>query len=175
MSINQFERTLSGGHPNSLGNTEQVVEEILQDKDKLQDLYDCYGSQDEVVRLRVSSAMKRVCKARPGWVAEYLDGLISDISAINQPSTKWTLASLFVMLDKQMSRDQRSSAIEVMQSNLSNESDWIVQNTTSEALAHFAKQDDSLKNWLRPQLKRMQRDKRKSVAKRANKLLKSLY
>lgn len=174
MPINQFEQTLSGGHPNSLGNTEQVVKEILRDKNKLQDLYDCYGSKDEVVRLRVSSAMKRVCKAHPDWVAEYLDRLIKDISTIDQPSTKWTLAILFVLLNKHMSLEQRTEAIEVMKTNLLTENDWIVQNTTAESLAYFAKRDNALMKWLIPELEKMHHDSRKSISKRADKLLKVL-
>ncbi len=117
---------LTGGHPNSLGNTIQVVEEVLKDKAKLQDLYDCYKSTDEVVRLRVSNGMKRVCKEKPEWVAEYLDELILDTSKIDQASTKWTLSTLFMWLDGFMNAEQRRGAITVMKTNLHYD-DWIVR------------------------------------------------
>lgn len=55
-----FEAVLTGGHPNSLGRTVEVVDVVLADRAKLAQLYACYFSEDEVVRLRFSSAMKRV-------------------------------------------------------------------------------------------------------------------
>jgi len=173
MAINRYEELLTGGHPNSLGNTIEVVDDILTDEAKLKDLYDCYGSSDEVVRLRVSNAMKRVCKKQPEWVAKYLDRLIVDTSRINQASTKWTLSTLFMWLDAYMSDTQRIDAIKVMKINLHHD-DWIVQNTTSESLAHFAKKSEELKQWLLPELARLTNSKHKSVARRAQKLIEAL-
>lgn len=174
MAINSFEAQLSGGHPNSLGNTVAVVEEILKNKKKLKNLYDCYQSEDEVVRLRVSSAMKRVCIVKPEWVADYLDGLLSDISQIDQASTKWTLAILFRLLDNLMNATQRKKAIQIMKTNLINDKDWIVQNTTAESLEHFSINDKNLKKWLMPELTKMIKSKHKSVAHRAAKILNNL-
>lgn len=81
--INEFEEQLTGGHPNSLGNTIALVDAVLADKHLLDELYQCYFSEDKVVRLRVSNAMKRICREHPEWLAPYMDGLISDISKIN--------------------------------------------------------------------------------------------
>lgn len=78
---------LSGGLPNSLGRTLEVVEAVLADRSRLRDLYGCYFSTDEVVRLRVSSAMKRVTIEHPDWTMEFIDGLQSKVAAIDQPST----------------------------------------------------------------------------------------
>lgn len=50
--INSFEQKLTGGHPNSLGNTVEVVDIILADKKRLDELYQCYFSDDAVVRLQ---------------------------------------------------------------------------------------------------------------------------
>lgn len=173
MAVNKYEELLTGGHPNSLGNTIQVVDDVLTDEKKLKDLYDCYGSTDEVVRLRVSNGMKRVCKEHPEWVAKYLDNLISETSKIDQASTKWTLSTLFMWLDTFMTDKQRGSAIDIMKSNLHYD-DWIVQNTTSESLTHFAKSSPELKKWLLPELKKLTASRHNSVARRAQKLLDAL-
>ena len=45
-----FEQSLKGGHPNSLGNTLEVVDVVLSNTDKMQDLFFCYQSDDETVR-----------------------------------------------------------------------------------------------------------------------------
>ena len=42
---------LTGGHPNSLGRTIEVVETVLADEARMEELFGCYGSVDEVVRL----------------------------------------------------------------------------------------------------------------------------
>jgi hypothetical protein len=169
-----FEQMLTGGHPNSLGRTVEVVNVILEDKSKLQDLYQCYFSKDEVVRLRVSSAMKRICKAHPDWLISYIDKLIIEISKINQASTQWTLAILFLDLYKKMTPKQLEGAIEIMKRNIIENKDWIVQNTTMQSLFEISKENENLQNWLKPHLENLSKDKHKSVAGRAKKLLKLL-
>ena len=171
MAINTFEERLTGGHPNSLGNTEEVVATVLKEHGKLQDLYDCYKSDDAVVRLRVSSAMKRLCKAQPDWIMEYLDRFQEEISTLDQASAKWSLAQIFMWLDDKMSQKQRLRAIEIMKHNLKTDDDWIVQSTTAESLAHFAVTDKDLKSWLVPQLENMKESRHNSVARKAQKLL----
>ena len=58
-----IEERLTGGHPNSLGETVSVAEDVLQDSSRqlFNELCRTYSSDDEVVRLRVSSALKRIC------------------------------------------------------------------------------------------------------------------
>ena len=60
-----FEKSLKGGHPNSLGNTLEVVDVVLGNTDKMEDLFLCYQSDDETVRLRTSNALKRIFRAKP--------------------------------------------------------------------------------------------------------------
>lgn len=175
MSQERFETMLTGGHPNSLGRTVEVVETVFAQPDRLDELYRCYFSEDEVVRLRVSSAMKRVTQAHPEWVVPYIGRLINDIAKIDQASTQWTLATLFQLLEFAMTPDQRNGAIAIMKHNVATHNDWIVLNTTIQTLVDWAKAGDlELKTWLIPQLERHAQDTRKSVAKRAAKALAEL-
>ena len=80
-----FEARLSGGHPNSLGDTVKVVEEVLKQPKHFKELFDCYLSDDEVVRLRTSNAMKRVARENKALLVPYLDEMPDDISKIPQP------------------------------------------------------------------------------------------
>ena len=169
-----FEEMLTGGHPNSLGRTEDVVELILADKGRLQELYQCYFSQDEVVRLRVSSAFKRVTAAQPKWTMEFMDQIQSEIANIDQASTQWTLAILFDQTSKLLSPQQHARALEIMKHNLANHDDWIVLNTTMNVLAKWSKKDADLAQFMLPHLKRLSKDARKSVAGKATKLLAQL-
>ena len=45
MSTESFEELLTGGHPNSLGNTESVAQSVLDDASRLEELYQCYFNQ----------------------------------------------------------------------------------------------------------------------------------
>ncbi len=166
-----YESQLTGGHHNSLGNTEAVVEQVLEQPESFDELFNCYFSSDEVVRLRVSSAMKRIFKQNKSLLIPYMDRLLNEISKIDQASTQWTLATLFDWASNDLTEDQLQKARQIMKYNLENHNDWIVLNTTMETLTKWSQQDQELRAWLMPQLSRLSEDKRKSVSKRALKFI----
>lgn len=174
-SHESFESMLTGGHPNSLGRTVEVVDLITQEPALLEDLYQCYFSKDEIVRLRVSSAMKRLWRAHPAWLVPYADRFLAEIAQIDQDSTRWTLAQYFLELDTHLSPEQRERAKAMLKLNFEQTNDWIVLINTMETLETWAKADDELRKWLQPHVQRLQSDKRKTVAKKANEVAKSLY
>jgi len=169
-----FEEILTGGHPNSLGRTEEVVALVVADPGRFDELYRCYQSDDDVVRLRVSSAMKRLEIARHDLLIPYIGRLISEIGTLDQASAQWTLAILFDKLKPDMSPTQAEQALDLLKRNLAKHDDWIVLNTTIDVLTRWAKADISLACWITPHLKRLTNDQRKSVSKRAAKALNTL-
>ncbi|WP_422083806.1 hypothetical protein [Ulvibacterium sp.] len=172
--MKDFESRLKGGHPNSLGNTVEVVEAVLADNDLFDELYHCYFSTDEVVRLRTSNAMKRICKAKKPILVPYMDRFLTDIAKIDQASTQWTLAQLFGMLEQEMSERQIEQAKKIMKNNLAHHSDWIVLNQAMDTLTNWSKKDTDLKTWILPHLERLSSDERKSVSGRAKKMIDKL-
>ena len=172
MAKSSFEQQLTGGHPNSLGNTERVVDAVLNDPTRFEELFNCYFSDDEIVRLRTSSAMKRIFHGNKKLLLPYLNRFLEEISTINQASAQWTLAQLFAWLKPDMDEKQRKQAEKILRHNLANHQDWIVLNNTMETLADWSSNDDALKQWLLPHLSRLSEDSRKSVANRASKWLK---
>lgn len=175
MSANlSFEKMLQGGHPNSLGRTVEVVDQVLAQPELLEDLYQCYFSNDEVVRLRTSNALKRICQQHPDWLVPFLDRLLTEVANIDQPSAQWTLAQLMQKMEAWLTPDQKAKATKVLKHNLTKYSDWIVLNHTMQTLYDWAKDNSDLRNWLAPQLERLKHDDRKSVANRATKLYSSL-
>ena len=171
MTVSIFEARFKGGHPNSLGNTKEIVTEVLADKTKLQALLDTWMSSDELVRLRVANGVRRVCVEKPDWIAPYIEDFLGDIGRVDQPSTQWTLAKLFQMLETHMSPDQKLRATKHMQHKLANHKDWIVLNNSMETLTVWSKDNPGLAKWLKPQLERLTRETRKSVAQNATKRL----
>lgn len=165
-----FVKMLTGGHPNSLGRTLEVVDIVLANPDKLEELYQCYFSSDEIVRLRTSNAIKRVSREHPERLVPYIDRFLAEISSIDQASTQWTLANLFQTLAAYMNVEQKSRAQELLKRNLASHNDWIVLNNTMQTLAEWAAMDENLKEWLLPHLERLSGDRRKSVASKAKKI-----
>ena len=169
-----FEEMLTGGHPNSLGRTVEAVEMVLANPARLGGLYACYQSEDAVVRLRTSNALKRISRERPEWLVPLIDGFLTEIAELDQASAQWTLADLFQTLAPYMTPAQRSQAEAVLKRNLANHNDWIVLNQTMKTLGAWAKDDPDLLHWLIPHLERLSGDGRKSVAKTATKILTAL-
>ncbi|MBX9774988.1 MAG: hypothetical protein K2Y71_11325 [Xanthobacteraceae bacterium] len=165
-----FRDMLAGGHPNSLGRTVAVVALVLRDRSRLQELFACYQSDDAVVRMRTSNALKRIEAERHDWLVPLIDRLIDKVGALDQPSAQWTLAQLFLRLGRDMSDDQRARAVRLLKRNLDRQDDWIVLNMTMETLFQWSRNDTRLRRWLKPRLSRLARDPRTSVAKRAKKL-----
>ena len=164
-----FEQMLTGGHPNSLGRTIEVVDIVLANPERFTELYECYSSHDEVVRLRVSNAMRRVQAEQPELLVPFIDKLIDEIGALDQPSAQWTLPKLFEGAETEMTSAQRANALALVKRNIANHDDWIVLNNSIEYLARLALDDDELRAWLLPHLERLSGETRKSVAKRAQK------
>lgn len=165
-----YEEQLTGGHPNSLGNTIAVVDHVLAHH-TFDELLACYDSDNEVVRLRVSNAVKRVYQVKPEWVEAHIDTFLNKISKINQPSTWWTMSQLFLWMSDKMSANQLTEAKEIVKNYLDTTHDWIVENTAMDVLAKWGKDDQELKQWLHPRLEKYAKSSRKSVASRAKKLL----
>jgi len=135
-------------------------------------LFECVFSDDEIVRLRAGDAVEKVCRERPELLVPYIDRLLEEVSTIKQPSVQWHLAQ--IVRETPLTPKQRASGIKVLKQMLAETNDWIVIQHALITLVMFADDDDGLRSWLIPQLKHYQQDPRRSVARRASKLLAQL-
>lgn len=171
MGSESFEELLTGGHPNSLGNTIEVVEIVMREPARLEELYECYSSPDAAARLRTSNALKRIARKNPEWLVPLIDRLQTEIARLDQASAQWTLADLFHILRPLMSAEQKVLAQTIMRRNLETHDDWIVLCNSMQVLAEWSADDAELREWLIPRLENLSNDKRKAVAGRAKKML----
>ena len=79
-----YESELTGGNPNSLGNTIKVVEHVIVKKNRINSLIKCYSSTDQIVRLRTSNAFKRIFRQKPEWFLDFKHIFLNKISKIKQ-------------------------------------------------------------------------------------------
>lgn len=165
-----FAEMLSGGHPNSLGRTEEVVGLVLADGSRLEQLFGCLESPDAVVRMRAADGLEKVCRERPEWFEPQIERLLGEVGAIAQPSVQWHTAQMLGHLYPRLNSEQRRRAVGLLRRYLTASDDWIVLNVTMEILAEWSRDRAELTAWLLPELERLQADQRKSVAGRAAKL-----
>lgn len=169
-----FVDVLAGGHHNSLGRTEEVVAIVVDDQGRLDELFACLDSPDELVRLRAGDALEKVCRERPEWFVPYADRFLAEIGRIDQPSVQWHAAQVLDHLRPDLTAAQRRRATELLRGYLAESDDWIVLNTSMGILTGWAGDDPALAHAIRPALGRLTADHRKSVAKRAVKCLAAL-
>ncbi len=168
-SRGDFEQMLTGGHPNSLGLTPDVVEIVLCDHNRLEELFECLGSDDEVVRMRAGDALEKVCRERSNWFEPYVNQLLTEVAAIDQPSVQWHLAQMLQHVD--LDSPQRRRAVSWLWRTFDRTNDWIVISEVLTALVFFSRTSPSVRRRLPDALRETQQDPRKAVARRATKLL----
>jgi HEAT repeat protein len=169
-----FAEMLTGGHANSLGRTGEVVDVVLAEQGRLDELFATMADPDEVVRMRVADALEKVCGERPDLFVPHIDRILDDLGDIDQPSVQWHVAQMLDHLSGDLSKDQAHRARRLLRRNLTRSTDWIVLNVTMDVLAKWSADDPSLARWLKPELERLGHDERKSVARRASKRLAEL-
>ena len=162
-----------GGKKNTLGRAEEVVQIVLADQSRLDELYECLFEDDAWLRMRAIDALEKVCRAHPEWLEPYVERLLGEVAVIDQASVHWHLAEVFRAIE--LTPDQRKQAITLMKRNIGNSSaDWIVASNTMETLARFVADGIIPAQELIPLLEIQQTHHSKAVVKRATKLLAQL-
>lgn len=164
-----IEAMLSGGNPRSLGKTHEVVANILKDSLSIDELFACLFSTDEIVRLRASDALEKVCRVRPELIIPFTERLLHDVPRIRQPSVQWHLAQILAAIP--LSPEQAERAVKLLLYNLHTMRDWIVTNTTLDALAVFVQNGAFPKQSFAQVLHTHTTSPYKSVAAKAHKLM----
>jgi hypothetical protein len=166
---NAIETLLTGGDPRSLRNADIVVGAASRQPERLEELVRCVFSADEVVRMRASDALEKVCRSDPHLVQRFVPLLLDDMSHIEQASVQWHLAQM--LAEVSLDRAQQARAVAILEHNLDTSGDWIVVNLTLQALGVFARQDLAVRANLVKRLDSYQHSRYKTVASRARKML----
>lgn len=168
MPLPSYAPLLTGGHPNSLGRADDVVADVIANPGRMNELFACLFVEDELVRLRSSDALEKVCRTHPELLEPFRAQLFEEVPKIRQPSVQWHLAEIL----SQIPLDDRewNRAVRIMLTNLDEIDEWVLQNVTLGCLALFARQHAPSRRKLLAVLPRFMASSRNSVAKRARKL-----
>ena len=170
-----LEQELSAGKNNSLGNTIAVVEHVRKEPALLPELFACYDSSNEWVRLRTSNAFKRIFRLLPEHFPNYADAFILLMGRLQQPSAQWTFCDICREHTAALSAVQLKRAKAIILRMLHDSHDWIVLNASIKTLALWSTADATLRAALLPRLAALQNEPRKSVATNAQKAWNMLH
>lgn len=159
-----------GGKTNSLGRANEVIEIVLKDKRKLEELFSCLFVENAWVKMRAADSLEKVCRLHPERLLPYVDRLQDEAVLDPQPSIQWHLAQIYAQLG--LTPKQKIKAINWLESLLSStDVDWIVSANAMKTLVQFCI-DGSVPVQDTISLLKIQKNHRsKSVVKKANKLL----
>lgn len=167
------EMLLEGGHANSLGRVNEVIDIVLQDKSRLDELYNCLFDEDAWVRMRAADALEKICRKHPEWLLPYIDRFQSELSDSTQPSIRWHLAQIYSQV--QLSDTQREHVQYWLHNLLSDRNaDWIVAANAMDTLVKFTKEGSYPTSVMKQLLSIQQQHKSNAVVRRAIKHLDAL-
>lgn len=159
----------AGGNMNSLGRADEVVSTVLQNKSKLQELYECMHHDDAWVRMRAVDSIEKVCRVHPEWIESYIDTLITDFSSSTQSSILWHLAQMYAQV--KLTPSQKEVIIVWLKNLLSTKDiDWIVAANAMDTLARFTSDGLIPQSEALHLLEVQKQHKSNAVVKRATKL-----
>lgn len=169
-----FNQLLSiGGKSNSLGKAGEVVEAVLQDKSRLDELYNCLFSEDAWTRMRAADSLEKVCRVHPEWLEPYIDRFAAELLTSPQASIQWHLAQIFQQVH--LTSAQKAIVVQWLKKLLySTDVDWIVATNAMDALVRFTHEGAVSAAETRVILTTQQQHHSTAVVKRANKLLPEL-
>lgn len=132
-----FEIILSaGGHSNSLGRANEVLDIVKKDSSRTDELFSCINSEDAWVRMRAIDTFEKLVKENPKLAKPYSNTLTAELTKSDQPSIQWHLAQLFAEIE--LSEAEQARSIKWLKEKVSDiEVDWIVSVNTMKALLHF--------------------------------------
>lgn len=173
MTQNFSDMFMEGGHANSLGRVNDVIELVLRDKSRLDELYNCLFHDDAWVRMRAADTLEKICRTHPDWLVSYIDRIQKELSASTQASIRWHVAQIYEQVP--LTDKQKEHAQTWLASLLSGkDADWIVAANAMDTLVKFTKEGSFPVNEAIKLLKVQQHHKSNAVVRRATKLLAEL-
>jgi hypothetical protein len=164
---------MTGSHANSLGRVNEVIEIVLGDRSRMDELYNCLFADDAWVRMRAADTLEKVCRVHPDWLLPYIDKFASDLLISTQPSIQWHLAQIYEQVE--LTNAQRKVAQDWLKSLLSTKDvDWIVAANAMDCLAKFVQDGYFSTEDFAALLNVQKHHKSNAVIKRANKYLDAL-
>jgi hypothetical protein len=101
---------LQGGDRRSIGKSNQLARQILDQPDRFAELFECLWSDDPVVRMRAADAAEKISLQRPALLRPFKAELLGLADETTQPEMRWHLALMLPRLPLTQSERERAIA-----------------------------------------------------------------
>lgn len=170
--MSQFGETLSGGTRSSLGESDDVIRQLLEDDLKLNEIYLLFLDDDPVVAMRASYVAMRVAEKNPDSVKPFASDLLKNLELYTQQEVRWHVPQLLVHLE--LTKAQRRRAYDVIMNWVETDKSKIVGYYGFQAAADFAAVDEKLLADFIPRIRNANKTGAKSIQNRCKKIAKQL-
>ena len=140
-------KKLSGGTRRSLGQTNEIVVEVLNNPRVFPQLVAALTSDDEVLRMRAADAIEKITTRRPDLLRPYKRKLLAIAGSTNQQEIRWHAALIIPRL--QFTPKERAAALDILFDYLRDKSS-IVKTWATQAIWDLAAPDAKLKAQIIP-------------------------
>jgi hypothetical protein len=162
---------LEGGDRRSIGRADEVVTDVLNDRDLFGTVFGGMSSEDPIVRMRASDVVEKVSAVHPEYLHPFREDLLQQVAVIEQQEVRWHVAQILPRLE--LDAEERAIAVDILLGYLEDESK-IVKTFAMQALADLALDDERLRLWVVPILRELTATGSPAMASRGHKLLQML-
>lgn len=136
--MDEILQKLQGGDLRSIGRTNEVVKDILNDPELFPMVFDGIFSHDPRIRMRAADAIEKVSRQRPEYLQPFKEKLINYVSKIEQQEVRWHVAQMFSYL--RLEASETEAVVGILLEHLKDKSK-IVQTFSMQTLADIAERD----------------------------------
>ncbi|KXB08287.1 hypothetical protein AKJ58_00370 [candidate division MSBL1 archaeon SCGC-AAA385D11] len=163
---------LKGGDLRSIGRADEVVEDVLEDQQLFEDVFEGILADDPVVAMRASDVVEKVSSKHPEYLQPYKDRLIREISKVERKEVRWHVAQMFSYLE--VSKDERNEIIKILNSYIDSSDSAIVKTFSMQTLADFAKKDERIRSRILSKIEKLVETGSPAIVSRGKKLIDKL-
>jgi hypothetical protein len=133
---------LAGKDRRSIGQSNNVVAEVLAEPALFKEVFSCMVSGDPVISMRAADAMEKITARRPELLVPYKKMLITTAAGVEQKEVRWHIAQMLPRVA--WNTAERKKIMDVLHEYLKDNSS-IVKTFAMQALADFARQSPELR------------------------------
>jgi len=141
--MNSILEKLSGGDLRSIGRSEEVAQEIVDNPALFAQVFVGLFHSDPRIRMRVADALEKASAQNPELLLPHKQALIEQAALIPQQEVQWHVAQMFAYLD--LCAEEQQRVIQILYGYLDTSASNIVRVNVLQTLAHIARDSASLR------------------------------
>ena len=164
---------LKGGDLRSIGRSEEVVQDILENPTLFEAVFKGLLDVDPRIRMRSADVLEKASSKHPEYLQPFKTRLINEISKIEQQEVRWHVAQMFSYLE--VDKGERDKIIEILFSYIESPGkSKIVKTFSMQTLANLAEKDEGIRPRIQKKLEEIINTGSPAMVNRGQKLIKKL-